>query len=219
MLINALRGHLAEYGIVTGLGVGGVAASLKALHEEQDRLAADVRCALHGIAAQLRALASEIDRLEAQFSIGTVTTKRAGDWQPSRVSVHYGFSYRGGSARRISVPIRPSVRRLAWSHAAFEQLGWQRAARRNNQAGRWLSSPAPGRQIDCCYANDAQESGSPTLDGGLARAQACEDRACGARQQDSTDCLGRDDAEGGLHRRRMRSPSLDNRVIGCVGAA
>lgn len=37
MLINALRGYLAEYGIMTGLGAGGVAASLKALHEQQDR--------------------------------------------------------------------------------------------------------------------------------------------------------------------------------------
>ncbi len=67
MLINALRGHLAEYGIVTGLGAGGVVASLKALHEEQDRFPVHARSALHGIAAQLRALASEIDRLEAQI--------------------------------------------------------------------------------------------------------------------------------------------------------
>lgn len=89
----------------------------------------------------------------------------------------------------------------------------QRAARRNNQAGRWLSSPAFGRRFDCFYANDAEESGSATLDGGPARAQACKDRDSGARQQDSTDCLGRDDAEGGLRRRRItRSPSLDKRV-------
>jgi len=67
MLINALRGHLAEYGIVTRTGIGGVTALLKALHEEQDRLPAHARSALHGISAQLRALASEIDRLEAQI--------------------------------------------------------------------------------------------------------------------------------------------------------
>ena len=67
MLINALRGHLAEYGIVTGLGAGSVVASLKALHEEQDRFPAHARSALHVIAAQLRALASEIDRFEAQI--------------------------------------------------------------------------------------------------------------------------------------------------------
>ena len=67
MLINALRGHLAEYGIVTGLGAGGVVDALKALYEEQDRFPAHARSALHGIAAQLRALASELDRLEAQI--------------------------------------------------------------------------------------------------------------------------------------------------------
>ncbi len=45
MLINALRGHLAEYGIVTGLGAGGVTASLGALQEEQDRLPVHARSA------------------------------------------------------------------------------------------------------------------------------------------------------------------------------
>lgn len=67
MLINALRGHLAEYGIVTSVGAGGVTASLKALHEDRDRLPVHARSALRGIAAQLRALSSEIDRLEAQI--------------------------------------------------------------------------------------------------------------------------------------------------------
>ncbi|GHH19519.1 hypothetical protein GCM10008023_26730 [Sphingomonas glacialis] len=38
MLLNALRGHLAEYGVVTGVGAGGVTAMLKALHEQQDKL-------------------------------------------------------------------------------------------------------------------------------------------------------------------------------------
>lgn len=67
MLINALRGHLAEYGIVTRVGAGGVTASLKALHDKQSRLPVHARSALHGIAAQLRALSSEIDRLETQI--------------------------------------------------------------------------------------------------------------------------------------------------------
>src|SRR3546814_20482253 len=67
MLINALRGHLAEYGNVTGVGAGGVTAMLKALHEQQEILPAHARSALHGLAAQMRALASEIDRLEVQI--------------------------------------------------------------------------------------------------------------------------------------------------------
>jgi len=67
MLINALRGHLAEYGIVTGIGAGGVTAMLKVLYERQEELPANARSALHGLAAQLRALTSEIDRLEEQI--------------------------------------------------------------------------------------------------------------------------------------------------------
>lgn len=66
IFINALWGHLAEYGIMTGLGAGDVTASLMALHEEQDRPPTRARAALHGIAAQLSALVSEIERLGAQ---------------------------------------------------------------------------------------------------------------------------------------------------------
>ena len=67
MLINALRGHLAEYGIITGIGTGGVTTMLKALHERQEELPVHARSALHGLAAQLRALKSEVDRLKAQI--------------------------------------------------------------------------------------------------------------------------------------------------------
>lgn len=58
MLINALRGHLAEFGIITGVGAGGVTAMLKALDERQEELSVHARSALHSLAAQLRALAS-----------------------------------------------------------------------------------------------------------------------------------------------------------------
>lgn len=40
MLINALRGHLAEYGVVSGIGAGGVTAMLKKLHEQKEDLPA-----------------------------------------------------------------------------------------------------------------------------------------------------------------------------------
>ena len=38
MLINALRGHLAEFGIIAARGPGGVSAAITALHEAQDGL-------------------------------------------------------------------------------------------------------------------------------------------------------------------------------------
>lgn len=66
-LINALRAHLAEYGIVASKGPGGVTALVKLLHEEQEKLPAHARSALHTIGGQLRSLASEIDRLETQI--------------------------------------------------------------------------------------------------------------------------------------------------------
>jgi len=47
-LINALRGHLAEIGIVTGIAAGSVTAMLKALHERQEELPVHARFALHG---------------------------------------------------------------------------------------------------------------------------------------------------------------------------
>jgi transposase len=52
-LINALRAHLSEYGIVTGKGQGGVTELMKHLHEGQKKLPAHARSALHTIGAQL----------------------------------------------------------------------------------------------------------------------------------------------------------------------
>ncbi|MGX0586942.1 transposase [Sphingomonas sanguinis] len=63
-LINALRAHLSEYGIVTSKGPGGVTALMKLLHEGQEKLPAYARSALHTTGAQLRSLASEVNRLE-----------------------------------------------------------------------------------------------------------------------------------------------------------
>ncbi len=66
-LINALRAHLAEYGIISSKGPGGVPASMTVLHEAQERLPFHARSALHVICAQLRALAGAIEGLEAQI--------------------------------------------------------------------------------------------------------------------------------------------------------
>jgi transposase len=67
MLINAIRAHLAEYGIVAGVGRSGATAVIAALHEQQDGLPTLARSALHGLAAQYRAISGEIDRLEGQI--------------------------------------------------------------------------------------------------------------------------------------------------------
>src|SRR5207344_3677450 len=52
MLINALRGHLAEFGVVAARGPGGVNAAIAALHEAQDGLPQLARQVLHGLIDQ-----------------------------------------------------------------------------------------------------------------------------------------------------------------------
>jgi transposase len=67
MLSNALRGHLAEFGVVSARGPRGLAATVAALHERQDDLPSLARTALHGLVTQLRQLAIEIEKVEAQI--------------------------------------------------------------------------------------------------------------------------------------------------------
>jgi len=67
MLINALRGHLGEYGIVAAKGTAGAQAALRAIHLERDQLPELARAALHGLARQLEALEREIEQLEARI--------------------------------------------------------------------------------------------------------------------------------------------------------
>jgi transposase len=67
MLINALRGHLAEFGIIAARGPGGVTAAIISLHEAQDSLPELARVALHGLIDQLRIVRDEIARVEKRI--------------------------------------------------------------------------------------------------------------------------------------------------------
>jgi transposase len=67
MLINALRGHLAEFGIVAARGPGGATAAIIALHEAQDSLPELARVALHGLIDQLRLVRGEIAKIEKRI--------------------------------------------------------------------------------------------------------------------------------------------------------
>jgi transposase len=67
MLINALRGHLAELGIVRARGLGGVKAVIEALHETQNDLPELARVALHGLVDQLRIVRDEVVKVEKRI--------------------------------------------------------------------------------------------------------------------------------------------------------
>ncbi len=61
MLINALRGHTGECGVVAARGPAGVKRVLAALELGQDRLPDSARAALHGRATQLANIQAEIE--------------------------------------------------------------------------------------------------------------------------------------------------------------
>jgi transposase len=67
MLINALRGHLAEFGIVAARGPGGVTAAIMTLHEAQDDLPDLARQVLHGLIDQMRVIGAEIAKAEKRI--------------------------------------------------------------------------------------------------------------------------------------------------------
>ena len=67
MLINALRGHLAEFGIIAARGPGGVTAAIVALHEMQDSMPVLARVALHGLVDQLRIVRDEVVKVEKRI--------------------------------------------------------------------------------------------------------------------------------------------------------
>lgn len=98
-LINALRAHLAEYGIISGKGPGGVTVLMKVLHEAQERLPAHARSALHTIGSQLRALATEVQRLEAQ-----ILTWHRSDAASTRLATIPGIGPITASAIAAAVP-------------------------------------------------------------------------------------------------------------------
>lgn len=67
MLINALRSHLSELGVVAPQGPAGVQSAIASLHELQDQWPDLARAALHGMVDQLRDLRLQIEKLETHI--------------------------------------------------------------------------------------------------------------------------------------------------------
>ena len=67
MLINALRSHLSEFGVVSAQGPAGLQAAIVSLHEMQGQWPEPACAALHGMVDQLRDLARQIEKLETRL--------------------------------------------------------------------------------------------------------------------------------------------------------
>ncbi len=114
MLINALRGHLGEFGIVAPQGPAGLQTALRALREEGQDLPDLARAALEGLQNSLNTSAQRSVDWNAGFSTGIDRMRRAGGWRPSRAS--------GRSPPAPWQPVR-RIRRYS-ARAGSSRPGW-----------------------------------------------------------------------------------------------
>jgi transposase len=118
MLINALRGHLGEYGIVAARGPAGVRTALASVRERHDALPPSAVAAFEAVAHQLAGLDEAISELERRIlawhqatrpaaaslrSPGSGRSRRPRSRRPCRIlasSGPVGNSQRGSASRR-----------------------------------------------------------------------------------------------------------------------
>ncbi len=83
-MINALRAHMAELGIVAAQGREGIKELLKIIASEQDaRLPVDARTSLVVLAAGLQALQTMIRSIEKRIVVQHRSARRARGSRPS----------------------------------------------------------------------------------------------------------------------------------------
>lgn len=88
MLVNALRGHLAEFGIVTRQGIAGVGMLIGLAEDENNELIPPLaRAALVPLVEQLRLVHEKVRELDRQIHAGTARMNRACVWRRSPESV------------------------------------------------------------------------------------------------------------------------------------
>ena len=124
MMLNAIRAHLAEFGIITAQGPHKLAALLDTL--DDDRLPAIARSALTSLTAQLDSLAAEIRTLEHQLMVWHRT-----DETSQRLETIPGVGLMTATALSASIP-DPSVFKTGRQFAAFLGL----VPRQNSSGGK-----------------------------------------------------------------------------------
>lgn len=127
MLLNAARGHLAEFGIITSQGARRMMALITEICEGKDHnLPSIAHAALLGLSAQLCALAKQIHALERQL-----LTWHRQDAASRRLETIPGVGIITATALAASVP-DPSMFRSGRQFAAFLGL----TPRQNSSGGK-----------------------------------------------------------------------------------
>ena len=153
-IINALRAHLAELGLVAAQGNAGVTELRAIVTDEQDtRLPIDARASVIVLAAQLEALESAIGAIEKRIKMQHRSSEAS-----QRVEAIPGIGVIGATAI-VATVADPTIFRSGRDFAAWIGLvprqdfdRGQAEARTDLQAGRSLLAAHSRRRGDRCVA-------------------------------------------------------------------
>jgi transposase len=190
-LINALRAHLAEFGIVAPQGAGTISELTAVLADLEDtRVPALARSVLQGLVDQLRDTERRVEELDARLAEQAREDKVCQRHDPGDRADHRDGAG-GDDRRRHGLRVRPSLGGLAGPGAAPDLERRQGAPGRHLQGGRRLPAPDAGQWRP---GGDALAGQDLAVAGRVAEAPALQRRGGGAGQQAGPDRLGRDGA-------------------------
>ena len=142
MLVNALRAHLAEFGMVAAQGLRNVRELIAIVRDDGDTRLPDVARQV------LQVLADQADRdggCRAGAAAAGLAQNQPGQSAVGQHSGHWADHRHGhchDGCRPEGVPLGPRVRRLAGLGAAAEFNRWENPAGRHHQARQPLSASA-----------------------------------------------------------------------------
>ena len=193
-IINALRAHLAELGIVAAQGDAGVNELRAIVADDRDeRLPIDARASVIVLAAQLEALQTLIGSIEKRIKMQHRSNEAS-----QRVETIPGIGVLGATAIVATVadptdlPVGTRFRGLDRAGAAPGFNRGQTEARADLQAGRPLLAAHSRRRGDCRVAARPGESREISLAHATPGAATLQGRGGGARQQNGAHGLGVD---------------------------
>ena len=207
-LINALRGHLAEFGHVAAKGPAHVARLVELVRDHSSGLPEEARSVLLVAVESLEALKAQITVLDRQIEARAKASPLARRLMTiPGVGPVLATALVALAPAPSTLPARTGPRRLGGAYTAPALIRRQGAAGSDHQDGRALSAPAPdpGRQLRG-QGRRSKRRARPLA--GAHAGQEAQDAGHGrAGQQDSQDRLGADGA-----RRILQSSDRGGRV-------
>ena len=134
--INALRGHLSEYGYVFPQGITQADTLISCVEDPDTLLPQSARAVLTVLVATYTALEAQVRALDAEIARRAKADPVARRLMTVPGMVDRGYSDHGARASAGGLPGRTRFRRVAWAHAVAKIQRRKAEARRRVEAGR-----------------------------------------------------------------------------------